>query len=85
MIRKNSDNYKIIKHFLNVGPLTAAEACQTFVSNNLRSRVPELIDMGFDVVSEDIPGKTYCLYKIALEKIEKNRELFRRNLLGKSA
>ena len=85
MIRKNSDNYKIMQHFLNIGPLTAAEACQTYVSNNLRSRVPELIKMGFDVVAEDIPGKTYCVYKIPTEKIEKNRELFGRHLLGKSA
>lgn len=83
MIQKNSDNYKIMQHFLNIGPLTAAEACQTFVSNNLRSRVPELIRQGFDILAEEIPGKTYYKYKIPTEKLEKNRELFARHLRGK--
>lgn len=79
MIKKNSENFRIMRHLLNVGSLTAVEAVKQDVSNNLRSRVPELQDLGFDIVSKPITGKAFCVYSIPSEKIERNRYLFRKH------
>lgn len=76
MIKKNSENFRIMRHFLNVGSLTAVDACKQDISNNLRSRVPELQDLGFDIISKPITGKAFCVYSIPAEKLERNRELF---------
>lgn len=82
MIKLHSENYRIIQHFLNTGPLTAAEACQSYISNNLRSRVTELVRLGFDIVSKPIEGKQHCVYFIPAQKLEINRELFGRHIRG---
>ncbi|WP_443082170.1 helix-turn-helix domain-containing protein [Sulfurospirillum sp. 1612] len=82
MIRSNTENYRIIRHLLNKGPITAAEACQVYISNNLRSRVTKLKEIGFDIITTPVPGKLYYLYAIDPLKIEENRELFRRELHG---
>jgi len=82
MIQKNSENARVLRHLLNVGPLTAPEACQCFVSNNLRSRVSELSKMGFDIVSMPVDGKQYNRYLIPPHLLEKNRELFGRHMNG---
>jgi len=82
MLKHNSENVRIVKYFLNNGPLSAAEACQGYISNNLRSRVAELKDKGFDVETQRVPGKTYQLYFIPPDSIEKNRELLQRQLNG---
>jgi len=79
MIKKNSENFRIMRHLLNVGSLTAVEAVKQDVSNNLRSRVPELQDLGFDIVSKPITGKAFCVYSIPSEKLERNRDLFRKH------
>lgn len=79
MIKKNSENFRIMRHLLNVGSLTAVEAVKQDVSNNLRSRVPELQDLGFDIVSKPITGKAFCVYSISSEKLERNRDLFRKH------
>ena len=79
MIKKNSGNFRIMRHLLNVGSLTAVEAVKQDVSNNLRSRVPELQDLGFDIVSKTITGKAFCVYSIPSEKLERNRDLFRKH------
>ena len=79
MIKKNSENFRIMRHLLNVGSLTAVEAVKQDVSNNLRSRVPELQDLGFDIVSNPITGKAFCVYSIPSEKLERNRDLFRKH------
>jgi len=80
MIKRDSESFRIVRHLLNDGPLSAAEACQRFVSNNLRSRVPELIEQGFDVISVPVEGKSYCKYLIPPEKLEKNRVHFSRSV-----
>lgn len=82
MIKNNTENYRIIKYLLNDGPITAAEACQIFISNNLRSRITKLRKIGFDIKTTRVPGKLYYLYSIDPAKIEKNRELFRIELHG---
>ena len=79
MIKKNSENWRIMRHLLNVGSLTAVDACKQDISNNLRSRVPELQDLGFDIVSNPITGKAFCVYSIPSEKLECNRDLFRKH------
>lgn len=78
MIKKNSENFRIMRHLLNVGSLTAADACKQDISNNLRSRVPELQNLGFDIVAEPITGKAFCVYSIPANKLEINRELFKK-------
>jgi len=79
MIKKNSENFRIMRYLLNVGSLTAADACKQDISNNLRSRVPELQGLGFDIVSKPITGKAFCVYSIPVEKLEHNREEFRKH------
>ncbi|NOX15977.1 MAG: hypothetical protein GXP61_08135 [Epsilonproteobacteria bacterium] len=80
MIKRDSEAYRIVQHLLNQGPLSAAEACQRFISNNLRSRVPELLEQGFDVESVPVEGKQYCKYLIPPDKLEKNRIHFSRSV-----
>ena len=82
MIKNNSENYRVMQYLLNQGTLTAVQACKDDISNNLRSRVPELTDLGFDIISTPIPGKQHCSYSISPHKIEQNRELFGRHLNG---
>lgn len=79
MIKKNSENWRILRHLLNVGSLTAVQAVKDDVGNNLRSRVPELVELGFDIQSTPIPGKQHCVYSIPTDKLERNRELFRKH------
>lgn len=79
MIQKDSENYRVMQYLLNVGSLTAVDACKEDVSNNLRSRVSELQKLGFDVISEAVDGKQYCKYLIPSAKVEINRELFKRH------
>lgn len=77
MIKKNSENWRIMRHLLNVGSLTAVDACKQDISNNLRSRVPELQDIGFDIIAATVACKQYCSYSIPLNKLERNRNLFK--------
>ncbi len=79
MIRPNSENWRVMRYLLNVGSLTAVDAVKQEISNNLRSRVPELQDLGFDIKVEPVIGKSYCKYYIPFEKLELNRELFRKH------
>jgi len=82
MIKKNGENFKVMKHLLNDGPLTAAGACQSYISNNLRSRVAELHKMGFKIASTQVEGKKHNKYFIASYELELNRELFGRHIRG---
>lgn len=82
MIKRNSESFRVMKYLLNDGPLTAVQAVKDDISNNLRSRVPELTDLGFDILSSPIPGKQHCVYSIPTHKIEQNRELFRKHING---
>ena len=82
MLKMHGENYKVMRHLLNEGPLTAAGACQCFISNNLRSRVAELTKMGFTIVSSPVEGKKYNKYSIPDHQIAKQRELFSRHLHG---
>jgi len=78
VIKQNSENWRVMRYLLNVGSLTAVDAVKEEVSNNLRSRVPELTELGFDIVAKPVEGKQHCEYSIPAEKLECNRELFRK-------
>ncbi len=77
MIKFNSENYRVIEHLLFVGGLSAAQACQIGISNNLRSRVPQLQRLGFDINATFVEKKHYCIYSIPPHLLWKNKELFK--------
>jgi|GEM_PF-3410500 len=76
MIKFGSENYRVIEHLLFVGGLSAAQACQDGISNNLRSRVPQLQKLGFDIVATQIEKKHYCVYSVPAHLLWKNKALF---------
>lgn len=76
MIKFNSENYRVIEHLLFVGGLSAAQACQDGISNNLRSRVPQLQKIGFDIMATQIEKKHYCVYSVPSHLLWKNKALF---------
>ena len=78
MIKKDSENWRVMRYFLNVGSLTAVDAVKSDISNNLRSRVSELQKIGFTIVAKPIAGNAFCVYSIPKEKLEQNRELFKK-------
>ena len=82
-IVKGSENFRVMNHFLNIGQLTAAEACIIGVSNNLKSRVSALKSKGFDIDSKRVPKKAYHIYSVSYEKIEQNREKLAEMVYGK--
>lgn len=75
MIKFGSENYRVIEHLLFVGGLSAAQACQDGISNNLRSRVPQLQKLGFDIVATQIEKKHYCVYSVPSHLLLKNKAL----------
>lgn len=76
MIKIGSENYRVIDHLLFVGGLSAAQACQDGISNNLRSRVPQLQALGFDIIATTVEKKHYCIYSVPSHLIWKNKALF---------
>lgn len=82
MIKRNSESFRVIQHLLNDGALTAVDACKRDISNNLRSRITDLKQLGFDIIATQTPGKTFCVYDIPQQKREINRELFRKHING---
>lgn len=82
MIKRNSESFRVVQHLLNDGALTAVDACKRDISNNLRSRVTELKQLGFDIASMATPGKHHCVYEIPSQKLQINRELFRKHING---
>lgn len=75
MIKTGSENHRVIEHLLFVGGLSAAQACQDGISNNLRSRVPQLQALGFDIVATPVEKKHYCVYSVPAHLIWKNKAL----------
>lgn len=75
MIKFGSENHRVIEHLLFVGGLSAAQACQDGISNNLRSRVPQLQALGFDIVATTVEKKHYCIYSVPPHLVWKNKAL----------
>jgi hypothetical protein len=79
---KGGGNYRVIRHLLNVGGLTAVECLLNGISPDLRSRVSELKRYGFDIEAKKVQGKQYKLYYVPADKLERNREWFARVFYG---
>jgi len=83
MIKFGSENYRVIEHLLFVGGLSAAQACQDGISNNLRSRVPQLQALKFDIIATQVEGKHYCVYSVPAHLVWKNKELLKQEVKTK--
>jgi hypothetical protein len=75
---KGGGNYRVIRHLINVGSLTAVECLMQGISPDLRSRVSELRRYGFDIESKRVEGKMYKVYFVPNDKLERNSEWFSR-------
>jgi len=78
----SSQKYRVMRHLLNYGPLTAVEAVKKDISANLRNRVVELREMGFDIAKTMPKGENYKVYSVPTERLEKNREMFKSVFYG---
>ena len=57
-LQEGSQNYNILKHLINRGTITAAEAVHDYDCYRLSGRIKDLRDMGVDIETEMIPTKT---------------------------
>lgn len=77
-LRKGSKKYRVLRHLLNEGALTHVDAVLLGISVNIKSRIPEIRQMGFEIEAKKAEGKKYKKYFIAPEKLEDYREKFKR-------
>jgi len=85
MIKTGSENHRVIEHLLFVGGLSAAQACQDKISNNLRSRVPQLQALKFDIIATQVEGKHYCIYSVPPHLVLKNKALLEQEVKTKKS